>query len=552
MKCEWSAVPGALGVLVFLLAGCGSDSSIAGAGEIGNPSGQIAARVVTGSDSLPVAGSRVRIRTSDYLPPVGLARVGGVTGETETAADGTFRFDSLAPGSYTVEVVASGGIGALYRFIMPARGGHDAATIVAQPLTSVNGSIPEGEFSGPVAARIFGLERVVYADNPGRFAFADLPAGEYRLRLSATQGDTTRIDVDRVVAPAGQTVTVSPWDGWDHMAELVFRPAALALSASLVSFPLLVRLAAPDFDFGTGRGSGDDVRFVTTHGIPLPYEIEQWDSAAAKATIWVLLDTLHHAADSQRVHMYWGNRGVGSQSSGRQVFNAAAGYRAVWHLADTGAVTDATGSTPPGVNHGAQGLAAVCGNGLRLVRTESTFVELPAEQLAVHSAMGSIAFWVRSGFDYADHEGMLFYAAQHKGDGFGRDFELHVNFRTSNHVQLVISDTTAMTQSVTSAAPLNDGQWRHIVAQWEQGKAIELFVDGELVDSKEHGGSNRLMDGYAAIGRPHTITGQHFRYADADIDEIRLMSGPVSHDVVKCWYESQRPDSSFLTVRPVR
>jgi hypothetical protein len=55
---------------------------------------------------------------------------------------------------------------------------------------------------------------------------------------------------------------------------------------------LLLRLNKDSLDFSQVKAGGADLRFATASGVPMNYEIEQWDAAAKTAAIWILTRAL--------------------------------------------------------------------------------------------------------------------------------------------------------------------------------------------------------------------------------------------------------------------
>ena len=109
--------------------------------------------------------------------------------------------------------------------------------------------------------------------------------------------------------------------------------ANLPATASEDGFPLLVRLDKDWFDFSQAKAHGEDIRFATSTGTPLAYQVEQWDAAKGTASIWVRMPTIKGNA-RQEIKMYWGKTDAQSESSGSAVFNDSNGYLSVWHMND--------------------------------------------------------------------------------------------------------------------------------------------------------------------------------------------------------------------------
>ncbi|HAO98856.1 MAG TPA: hypothetical protein DCQ83_02295, partial [Fibrobacteres bacterium] len=133
-----------------------------------------------------------------------------------------------------------------------------------------------------------------------------------------------------------------------------------ATTTGVAYFPLLVRLDSTNFNFNQSSDTlGTDIRFTKSDNVtPLPYQIESWQNNAKSAALWVLMDTVAPANNSQTIRMHWGNNSVSSQANvGAAVFDTANGFVGVWHLGDaTGinarpnAVAGAPSATPSNNN----------------------------------------------------------------------------------------------------------------------------------------------------------------------------------------------------------
>ena len=115
------------------------------------------------------------------------------------------------------------------------------------------------------------------------------------------------------------------YHGWQHTGSLYILTtpdgANLPASASEDGFPLLVRLHKDFFNFSQAKVQGEDIRFSTSTGAPLAYQIDEWDAATATASIWVRMPTIKGNA-RQEIRLYWGKADAASESNGSAVFNA--------------------------------------------------------------------------------------------------------------------------------------------------------------------------------------------------------------------------------------
>jgi PKD repeat protein len=138
---------------------------------------------------------------------------------------------------------------------------------------------------------------------------------------------------------------------WAHASTITLNTTASGanVATTQAGFPVLVRLTSANtvFSFAQAQPAGQDIRFATSGGIHIPYQIERWDNANQVAEIWVKADV--NGNNNTQLLMYWGNAGAADSSNGPSVFSN--GFVGVWHLNETGntnanGYADATGSFP--------------------------------------------------------------------------------------------------------------------------------------------------------------------------------------------------------------
>lgn len=126
-----------------------------------------------------------------------------------------------------------------------------------------------------------------------------------------------------------------PYAGWANAGTLTILTtpdgANLPAAASVDEFPLLVRLHRDWFDFSKAKPQGEDVRFSSSAGESLAFEIEDWDATKGEATLWVRVPRVTGNA-RQTIRMHWGKADAASESDGKAVFNESNGYLSVWHM----------------------------------------------------------------------------------------------------------------------------------------------------------------------------------------------------------------------------
>ncbi|MFN0020252.1 MAG: zinc-dependent peptidase, partial [Pirellulaceae bacterium] len=132
---------------------------------------------------------------------------------------------------------------------------------------------------------------------------------------------------------------------WKHSGSLWLlttpEGADLPADARVEQFPVLVRLHRDFFDFAQANPNGDDLRFSSSTGERLAFQIEEWDAAKGVASVWVRVPLIT-GNSRQEIKLRWGNANAASESDGKAVFNEANGYLSVWHMNDP--VRDDTGT----------------------------------------------------------------------------------------------------------------------------------------------------------------------------------------------------------------
>ena len=158
------------------------------------------------------------------------------------------------------------------------------------------------------------------------------------------------------------------YPGWPHTGSvyLLTTPegANLPAAASAEGFPLLVRLHKNFFNFSQAKANGEDIRFSTSTGAPLAYQIEEWDAANGTANVWVLIPQIK-GNDRQEIKIHWGKSDAATESKGSAVFNAENGYVSVLHM--DGALRDELESLTP-KDQGTTTAAGLIGEARHLTR----------------------------------------------------------------------------------------------------------------------------------------------------------------------------------------
>ena len=312
--------------------------------------------------------------------------------------------------------------------------------------------------------------------------------------------------------PPGEMAAVK-YKSWQYSGSLYLlttpEGADLPASASEDNFPVLVRLDKDFFDFSQARPDGGDIRFATSTGVPMAYQIDRWDAAAGTASIWVRVPRIQGNA-RQEIRTYWGRADAGSESGGPAVFNKSNGYVSVWHMNDpvrdaTGTVESADlGTTPSSgmigrAKHFAGGKGINCGEHIRTY----PFASSPHTSEA----------WLKADrFNTA----ILSWG---KNDG--------VSIRVTPTPARISIDTGRTRIPATSMVPKS--QWVQLVYAYN-GQTGQVYVNGRL-DAAAPSAVEILTPVRMQIGAGFF----------GDLDEVRISKVARSPDWVKLQYENQKP-----------
>lgn len=154
---------------------------------------------------------------------------------------------------------------------------------------------------------------------------------------------------------------LAPYKDWRHSGKiwLLTTPECANLPADvrIEQFPTLVRLHRDFFDFSQAQPHGQDLRFSTSTGEPLAFQIDEWDAKQGAASVWVRVPLIQ-GNSRQEIRLHWGNPKASSESQGAAVFNESNGYLSVWHMSDP--VRDETGKLAS-TDTGSQATAGIIG-----------------------------------------------------------------------------------------------------------------------------------------------------------------------------------------------
>jgi len=325
-----------------------------------------------------------------------------------------------------------------------------------------------------------------------------------------------------VVAQDAPIASSAPYVGWPHTGEIAILTtpdgAHLPATAVVEGFPLLMRLDKDWFDFRQAGPNGEDVRFATDAGVPLAYQIEEWDAAKGTASVWVRVPKIAGHA-RQMIRVFWGKADAPGESNGKAVFNESNGYLSVWHMGDD--VRDEVG-TLESKDTGTTATAGITGKARHFAGKQGVFCGDKIPNYPSGDSPHTTELWFRAERPNTTILGW-------GNEGGGRGSKVRMQFRSPPHL-LVESDFS----NVKGESRLRMNEWMHVVHTYGGGPR-RIYINGQL-----DGEATTKLD----IKSPARLwIGGWYNNYDfiGDIDEVRISQVARSADWVKLQYENQKP-----------
>ncbi len=317
---------------------------------------------------------------------------------------------------------------------------------------------------------------------------------------------------------------------WKHSGSiwLLTTPdgADLPADTKVEQFPVLVRLHRDFFDFTQAKPNGDDLRFSSSGGERLAFQIEEWDAAKGVASVWVRVPLIT-GNSRQEIKLHWGNTNAASESDGKAVFNESNGYLSVWHMNDP--VRDDVGSLTS-TDTGTTATQGVIGAARHFADRKGVFGGEMIPNYPTGSDSHSTEAWFR-----AERPNTTLIAwGNEQGQG-----KVVMQYRSPPHIQM---DCYFSGGNVGGASRVPVGEWTHIVHTYREGEA-KLYVNGVL------DGSNIKQGGPLNIRTPARLfLGGWYNNYDfvGDLDEVRVSKVVRSTEWVKLQFENQKPNQSLV------
>jgi hypothetical protein len=321
------------------------------------------------------------------------------------------------------------------------------------------------------------------------------------------------------------------YQGWQHSGPLSILTtpdgASLPATASEENFPLLIRLNRRTFDFSQAKPNGDDIRF-SAGGKALAYQIEEWDAAQGRASIWVRIPLIKGNAH-QEIQLHWGKPDAVSESNGKAVFNESNGFVTVMHLNDPKDPKDEVGTLSP-INLGATSCEGMIGQALNFAYGRPGVIG--GEDITDYptgNSPSSTEVWFKD----------------NKLPGpWGSRFVCWGNEGSGSKLLIGVLSPLHISCGVECPGPAELNQWYHVVHTYATDGNQNAYVNGQLVASKKE-----VMD-FKSPCRMFVANWYRNWETDGDVDEVRISKVTRSADWIRLSYQNQNPLQTLVGTLP--
>lgn len=302
---------------------------------------------------------------------------------------------------------------------------------------------------------------------------------DYAVIISNSFG-MTNSSTAAVVGVAASFITGNNAGNYNSMP-ITFR--GYTNGVALTDFPVLVRLSAnlPGFSYSqfVSPSTGADLRFTTTNGRVLPFQIDQWNPNG-ESEIWVQVPSL--ASTNDGITAYWGNPADSAMlpcNTNGGVWTTLSGsnnFLLVYHLSQSGfPYADSALQYPANGGIAPSSAAGMVGNGV-LFNGASEFLD--AGKVQTGKAF-TVSAWVNLAAN-ANSEQTIWCNKQGGWNVAGFDF--YVNSWQTNDGIIYFDSADGVGGNVsarTVAHAVSFGQWHQLTGVMDGiNGAVRVYIDG--------------------------------------------------------------------------
>lgn len=339
-------------------------------------------------------------------------------------------------------------------------------------------------------------------------------------------------------------------DAWSHRTKVTIDRAQVA--GSLAYFPVVVSAVRPEWrstNYGgrAARADGSDFVFTANDATTALYhEVEEYDPATGRLTIWVKVPTLTVRADTV-LYLYYGNGDAPAPPPTSQVWDDGGNqwFRGVWHMNESGSALRAdasgfgNGCTPDGYE-GDEQTAGKVGGADTLDGSDDWLTCGANASLEAQDAV-TVAYWIRHHAPELDKE--EWYNGPFKG-GYSPYLYSPDGDTTVLGVYMRIDGKDKDLFDVGNA-PIPAGSWVHVAVTYD-GTNIRGYVNGQLDFTVNEPGRITDTEGEAMEIGPKE--GKDGLFTRGGLDEIRVSTTARSAAWIATAYGNQNNPGSFSSL----
>ena len=312
----------------------------------------------------------------------------------------------------------------------------------------------------------------------------------------------------------------------------------------LTNFPLLVRLNVTDFpglDLSTTAGA--DVRFTSSDGTELKYEVEGWDNTTNIATVWVKVPTITVGSTTGYIYVYYNHIGSATydQSTADEQAVWDTNHAGVWHMDGT---LDSTANGNDSTIDETSDVTGQIGQG----REWSDSDRLSMGSGASLDNLTALTFstWLYQ-TDSPASASRLF----EKRTASAESTNLYI--QSSNRIDFIRKTTGTQLTADTGSFTISNDTWYHVTLTTDgtlNSSGVNIYIDGVALTTGGGNGSGSLFDdagGDLWIGSRDTGD----RTLRGTMDEVRMSNVVRSANWISASYLNQKDSSTYTSTGDV-
>ena len=337
-------------------------------------------------------------------------------------------------------------------------------------------------------------------------------------------------------------------------------------SETLSNFPILVTLNSSRIDYGQTQDSGQDIRFIDSHGTILNHEIEKWDETGT-STVWVKIPSITAQSTSEYIYMYYDNINASDGQNVESVWDS--NFVMVQHMNDatTSTTTDSTSNNNDGskasANHPNEATGQIS-NAQDFDGTDTDYMEV-ADSAELHFGTSedfSVSVWIKRDVDADGTTKKV--VAMGASDAFttsgARGWAIKTGGNNLKTIATYGDNSVYVSLTTDGVYDYRDGLWHHVASTFDRSGNIVFYVDGVIIDSSDMTAIVNVDDTtYTSLDIGTYVT-QTTHFFPGLIDEINVSNIVRSAEWIEANYLSTKdsmltyssPEKGFDTVLYMR